>query len=132
MTPRLSRDHYGLALAGVVRLRAACTRRQVGAVILDAAGRVAATGYNGMAAGHLHCDEGGCPRGRFSHEQIAPGLGNNGHKVPCRAFHAERNALDWARTHGSDLRECTLYISEEPCPDCTDYAVDVGVGRIIW
>lgn len=132
MAARLSRDEYGLALVDVVKLRAACTRRQVGAVILDADGRIAATGYNGTPARAVHCTDGGCPRGAFTHEQIPGLLGNAGHEVPCVAKHAERNAICWALEQGVHMPTSTLYISCPPCPDCLRLASGVGLGRILW
>lgn len=129
--PRLSKDDYGLSLVGVVRERAACTRRQVGAVVLDSDGRIAGTGYNGVPAGMTHCDEGGCPRGRFTYADIPANLGNAGHPVPCLALHAERNALKWALDHGTDLSRATLYVSEEPCPDCRAYITACKISRVI-
>lgn len=129
---RLSRCDYGLALVEVIKLRAACTRRQVGAVILDADGRIVSTGYNGTAKGQVHCPDGGCPRGAFGYEQVPPLLGNDGHEVACVALHAERNAITWALQHSADLKNCTLYISCEPCPDCRRLAKGVALGAVIW
>jgi dCMP deaminase len=132
LATRISRDEYGLALVEVVKLRAACTRRQVGAVILDADGRIAATGYNGTKAKATHCTDGGCPRGAFDHTQIAPNLGNGGHQVPCVAKHAEWNAICWALDQSVHLPTSTMYVSTEPCPDCFRLAHGVGLNRILW
>lgn len=44
--------------------RADCTRRKVGAVILDTELRVVSTGYNGSYPGGPSCLAGDCPRGR--------------------------------------------------------------------
>ena len=129
---RLTRDEYGLQLVEVVKLRAACTRRQVGAVILDEDGRVVATGYNGTAKGQVHCTDGGCPRGAYTHQQIPGLLGNAGHEVRCVAHHAERNAITWALAAEVDLTTSTLYISCRPCPDCHRLATGVGLGRLVW
>lgn len=54
---RLSRDEWGLRLAEVTALRGTCFRRQVGCVLVNADGRVLATGYNGVASGLPHCNE---------------------------------------------------------------------------
>lgn len=129
---RLTRDDYGLALVEVIKLRAACTRRQVGAVILDAAGRIVATGYNGTPAGAVHCTDGGCPRGQYDYDQIPGLLGNGGHEVRCNAHHAERNAICWALEQGTHMPTSTLYISCPPCPDCSRLARGVGLGRVLW
>ena len=135
---RITMDDYGLELAAVVAKRAACTRRQVGAVIIDANKRIAATGYNGSVAGAPHCTDGGCPRGAYTHDQIPKSLGNGGHEVPCIALHAERNAMAYVLHTYRDpdsvteyLRQCTLYITTAPCPDCESMANGL-VGRTVW
>lgn len=122
---RISVDEYGAALAEVVKLRAACIRRQVGAVIIGPDKRVLATGYNGMAPGETECVDGGCPRGAYSYEQIPGFLGNGGHPVPCKAWHAERNAVTFVQqTRGAAaeflLARSTIYITCAPCPDCRE------------
>ena len=134
---RITMDDYGLKLADVVKLRAACTRRQVGAVIIDDTKRIVATGYNGTERGAVECVDGGCPRGAFTHEQIPPGLGNDGHGVKCIAQHAEKNAIDWVLLTNTEyaaayiLRSSTLYISCSPCPDCEALAQQYGL-RVVW
>ena len=136
---RLSWDEYGVEVAKVVALRAACTRRQVGAVILNPDHRIVATGYNGTASGETHCSDGGCPRGQYSHAEIPPNLGNAGHGVRCVAQHAERNAIDYVLKHHeldyeaavSFLSVCTLYITCAPCPDCAAAADLYGL-RVVW
>lgn len=130
---RMTRDEYGLALVEVVRQRAACTRRQVGAVILDENGRIVATGYNGTPAGAVHCTDGGCPRGSATHVPVLPVSAGNGWvgQPACIARHAERNAIVWALEHGAHLATCTLYISCPSCPDCARLAAGVGIGRVV-
>lgn len=61
---RPSWDEYGLGIAKAVSVRGDCTRRQVGAVILDKDHRIVGGGYNGTVAGRPGCLEGACPRGR--------------------------------------------------------------------
>lgn len=130
---RMTRDEYGLALVDVVKRRAACTRRQVGAVILDDNGRIVATGYNGTPAGATHCTDGGCPRGAASGIPVLPVSAGNSWDAapPCIAKHAERNAIVWALDHGAHLRTCTLYISCPACPDCQRLISGVGLGRVV-
>lgn len=55
---------YALGVAKAVSLRGDCTRRQVGAVIMDANHRIAGAGYNGSYPGGPSCLKGDCPRGR--------------------------------------------------------------------
>lgn len=132
MTERLALAPYALQVADVVKLRAACTRRQVGAVILDHAGRIAATGYNGTGAGELHCTDGGCPRGAYDHQQIPGLLGNTGHRIPCVALHAEVNAADWALQLPIDPTTSLVAITCEPCPPCRRRLEHDAWGTVIW
>jgi deoxycytidylate deaminase len=73
MTARISRDDYGLRVAAAVALRADCTRRQVGAVIVAPDGSIVATGYNGLASGLPGCaSAGACPRGQMAYPSEPP------------------------------------------------------------
>lgn len=117
-------DLFGLILAGAVSLRADCTRRRVGAVIMDPQNRVVSTGYNGAPSGEPGCLSGACPRGQLSYDQLAAdsSYGN------CIAIHAEENAIIWART---DLRGHTLYCTDTPCHQCSKTIRNVGIARIV-
>ena len=65
-TQTLSRDEYGMEFARAASLMAKCTRRKIGAAIFGTDHRIVMTGYNGAAAGHPHCTDGACPRGRHA------------------------------------------------------------------
>jgi dCMP deaminase len=57
-------DEQGMAFAKAASIRGDCTRRQVGAAILDKDHRIFAAGYNGSYRGGPSCLLGDCPRGR--------------------------------------------------------------------
>lgn len=117
---RPSWDSYGLAIAKAVSLRGDCTRRQVGAVIMDSAHRIVATGYNGMAPGEPGClTFGACPRGQLSLSEAPPGSGYNA--TNCTATHAEVNALTQLRPSVQRRETYSLYTTYRPCAACTDY-----------
>ncbi len=100
--------------------------------------RILSLGYNGVAPGEPGClSAGACPRGKFTYEQIGPGLGNSGHSVPCIALHAERNCMEhfkrnrpsWRR----DLVDATLYLTHESCRECRKYIEEhPPLNRIIF
>jgi dCMP deaminase len=117
---------WGLTIAHAVATRADCTRRQVGAVVLDTQNRVVATGYNGAPPGERGCLDGGCPRGRLSFEQCEPYSGYDN----CISNHAEVNALlygDRSKVDGG-----TLYVTDEPCLSCCKVIANSGVARVVW
>jgi dCMP deaminase len=64
MTEPLTGDAYFLGIAKAVGAGAKCTRRQVGAIIVDENKHIVATGKNGSPPGHAECTDGACPRGR--------------------------------------------------------------------
>lgn len=107
-------DEWGLELARTVALRADCTRRQVGAVLMTPDHSVVATGYNGAAPDEPGClTAGACPRGQ---SDVAPGSSYDTGAGTCIAIHAEQNAL--LRATWEDMFGSTLYITDDPCDGC--------------
>lgn len=130
---RLTFDEYGLILAQTVALRADCTRRRVGAVIMDQHRRVVGTGYNGAPPGAPGClSSGACPRGQMSYDQVpksstyAGALGG----VNCIALHAEENAM--LHSDRADRSGATIYVTDEPCPNCSRILAGSGLARVVW
>lgn len=123
---RPSWEEYGLGIAEAVSARADCTRRRVGAVILDTGNRIVATGYNGAPPGVKGCLEGGCPRGLLSYQQQQPFRGYEN----CISNHAEVNALlfaDRAKVEGG-----TLYVTDQPCYQCCKVIANSGLAMVVW
>lgn len=124
MTTRPSWDDTWLSVATVMAQRAACTRSQVGAVIV-VDNRQTWPGYNGVASGKTHCTEGGCPRGKLSYEELPPGSAYDG----CEGLHAEQNALLRA---GDRCVGGTIYVTREPCSWCWKNIRAAGIARVVW
>lgn len=111
-------------IAKVWSQRSTCSRRQVGAVVVKN-NRVIGQGYNGVSSGKKHCFDGGCPRGLMGPE-VPPGSDYN--LYPCKAIHAEHNAILQA---GMDsCRGATIYVTEEPCLQCSSLIEHVGIKEI--
>lgn len=126
--PRPSWDSWGILLASAVSLRGDCTRRQVGAVILDSEHRVVSAGYNGAAPGRPGClTYGACPRGR---SQVAPGSSYDTGPGTCIAIHAEQNAV--LRASWGDMVGGTLYCTAEPCEGCSRTLQATPLARIVY
>lgn len=124
---RLSWNEYFLEIANTVSLRADCTRRKCGAVLVDSKNRIISTGYNGAPSGVPGCmTKNACPRGQMTYDEIKAFSSY----ANCIAIHAEKNAILWCepvRRYGS-----TLYVNQPPCSDCQIFATSCGVKEIIW
>lgn len=115
---------YFLGVARAVAVRGDCSRKQVGAVIVDSDHRIIATGYNGTAPGGLSCLAGHCPRARAG---VEPGSSYDTGPGACIATHAEANALLFART---SVKYATLYVTAEPCDGCRKLISAAGIEMI--
>ena len=118
---RPSWDEYFMEITRKVALRADCSRRMVGAVIVKN-NRIVATGYNGAPAGEPGCLEGACPRAKS--EGVVPYSDYDN----CIAIHAEANALLYADR--DDCEGATLYCTDEPCKGCWKLIRGAGVARV--
>jgi dCMP deaminase len=128
---RITTDEHGLVVAMSVALRADCTRRRVGTLIVDVHGRTVDTGRNGAPPGRPGClTEGACPRGKLTYDQVAPGSTYSAGAGKCIALHAEVNAL----IHSDPLARLggTIYITDPPCDDCSTALAGSGLRRAVW
>lgn len=128
---RPSWDEWALGIAEAVAKRADCTRRQVGAVILDTDHRVVSTGYNGAPKGKYGClSAGACPRGKLSYNEVPAGSSYEAGAGSCIAVHAEANAIihgDWSAMQGG-----TIYVTDEPCDGCRKLILGAGLKHIVY
>lgn len=123
MTARPSWDTYFMEIAQLVKTRATCPRRQVGAVIVKDR-RILATGYNGAPAGLPHCPPDG-------HEHDWPkGCMRAGHCI--RSLHAEQNALLQAAKIGIPCEGASMYVTCQPCNNCAKMIINAGIQSVIY
>jgi dCMP deaminase len=114
----MNRYEYYMELAKLTAKRSTCLSRQVGAVIIGN-NRVISLGYNGPPSGYPHCET--CLRKLSS---IGKNLDN------CPALHAESNAILEAvksTRHGD-----TLFVTTEPCFECSKIIVQYGIKSVIY
>ncbi len=126
--PRPDWDTYYLQIARAVSARADCTRRKVGAIIVQG-DRIVSTGYNGAPTKKPGClTAGACPRGRLSVHEVLPGSSYDTGSGACIALHAEQNAILRA---GLDSRGAVLYVTDEPCDGCSRLIEGAGILRVV-
>ena len=124
---RLSWDEYFLRMADTASLRADCTRRKCGAILVSADNRIISSGFNGAPSGAFGClTDNACPRGQMSYDEIKAFSSY----ANCIAIHAEKNAILWCPP--SQRSGTTLYVNQSPCPDCRVFAANCGIKRIVW
>ena len=105
------KHHTYMHVAKAISLLGTCKRLKVGAVILRIDGSVASTGYNGAPHGMKHCTYETC----------------NTTSRCIHTVHAEENALRFAT--GELL---TIYITHEPCLNCTRDLAMRGIKTIMY
>lgn len=158
MTTRPAWQDYYLGIADSVAVRADCTRRKVGAIVVKD-NSIVSTGYNGAPPGEPGClSDGACPRGRHYRTlykggdpadgrlpvfgsvcacgvdwpcamSVSPGSSYDTGAGTCIALHAEQNALIRA---GDRARGATLYCTEEPCNACMRLVRGAGIDKAVW
>lgn len=162
MSERPSWDDWAMGLAQAVAKRADCSRRQVGAVILDTEHRVVSTGYNGSFPGGPSCLAGDCPRGRHYAAPIqnlpANHIKGHGdetgrfcptcmHWWPCPDAVAPSSSYDTGpgaciAVHAEAnailfadrerLRGATLYVTDQPCQGCAKLIANTTIDKVVW
>jgi dCMP deaminase len=113
-------DLYFIGMARHAALRATCSRKHVGAVVVWER-QVVSTGYNGSPRGLPHCSDVGCE------------LKDLGGRQSCvRTVHAEANAIAQAARGGGTTDKATIYTTASPCLDCAKLIVNAGITRVVF
>jgi len=98
-----------------------CVSKQVGAVIVKD-GRILSTGYNGTPAGFTNCCD------HWNNEYTPE------HHEWSKTYeiHAEMNAIIWAAREGISIEGATIYVTLEPCSECSKNVIASGIKRIVY
>ena len=98
-----------------------CVSKQVGAVIVKD-GRILSTGYNGTPAGFENCCD------YWNNEYTSE------HHEWSKTYeiHAEMNAIIWAAREGISIKGATIYVTLEPCSECSKNVIASGIKRIVY
>ena len=98
-----------------------CVSKQVGAVIVKD-GRILSTGYNGTPAGYTNCSTHWDGEYTKDHHEWSK----------TYEIHAEMNAIIWAAREGISIDGATIYVTLEPCSDCSKNLIASGIKRIVY
>lgn len=122
---RISTNEYFMRLAETASERSTCLRRKVGAVLVKD-NHVLATGYNGSPKGVRNCcDEGECMR-------ESKGIPSGTNLDIDYAVHAEQNAIIQCAVHGNSTQGATMYVTHQPCIECTRMIINAGIKCIVY
>lgn len=98
-----------------------CVSKQVGAVIVKN-GRILSTGYNGTPAGYTNCCDHWNGEYTPKHHEWSK----------TYEIHAEMNAIIWAAKEGISIDGATIYVTLEPCSECSKNLIASGIKRIVY
>jgi len=114
-------DNNFINIAHELASASKCVSKQVGAVIVKD-GRILSTGYNGTPPGFENC----CDywNGKYTNE----------HHEWSKTYeiHAEMNAIIWAAREGISIEGATIYVTLEPCSECSKNVIASGIKRIVY
>ena len=89
-------------------------------MLVNSAGHVLSTGYNGVHSGAPHCIDRHCPGAEYP-------SGEGLHQ--CQAIHAEENALLQCR---DILQIHSVYTTVSPCLKCVRLLMNTSAKRIVF
>ncbi len=114
-------DKNFINIAKEIASASKCVSKQVGAVIVKD-GRILSTGYNGTPSGYTNCNE---------HWK---GLYTKEHHDWSKTYeiHAEMNAIIWAARKGISIEGATIYVTLEPCSECSKNLIAAGIKKIVY
>lgn len=124
-------DTYFLDIAYMASTRSQCSRRQVGAVLVQGK-KLLGTAYNGAPMGIPDCAEVGC---MIVEELEAKVLEDGQERIEkrqrcIRTIHAEQNLLLFTEPH--DREGSTVYVTDEPCWTCANMLANSGIKEIVY
>lgn len=124
-------DTYFLDIAYMAATRSRCSRRQVGAVLVQGK-KLLGTAYNGAPMGVPDCSEEGCMIAEdVEMVQQADGSVEMVKKQRCiRTIHAEQNLLLF--TDRVDREGATIYVTDQPCWTCANMIANSGVKEVVY
>lgn len=118
-------DGAMLQIAKTMSKLSNCVAFQVGAVVANK-GRIISTGYNGSPSGHKNCNE----QFKTYDEHLDRQVHSDWSSI--HEIHAEQNALMFAARFGTSVDGASMYITHQPCPNCSKLIVASGIERVVF
>ncbi|XEC96781.1 cytidine/deoxycytidylate deaminase family protein [Paenibacillus tarimensis] len=123
-------DTYFMDIAYMASTRSRCSRRHVGAVLVQGK-KLLGTAYNGAPMGVPDCSEAGCMIVEEYELKLHEGHEQMVKKQRCiRTIHAEQNLLLF--TDRADREGSTVYVTDQPCWTCSNMLANSGVKEIVY
>jgi dCMP deaminase len=123
-------DTYFMDIAYMAATRSQCSRRRVGAVLVQGK-KLLGTAYNGAPMGVPDCEEAGCMITEEFEQETVNGVLQMVKKQRCiRTIHAEQNLLLF--TDRKDRDGSTVYVTDQPCWTCANMLANSGIKEIVY
>ena len=114
-------DKNFINIAKEIASASKCVSTQVGAVIVKD-GRILSTGYNGTPAGFTNCCDHWDNQYTKDHHEWSK----------TYEIHAEMNAIIWAARKGIRIKDASIFVTLEPCSECSKNLIASGIKRIVY
>jgi dCMP deaminase len=114
-------DKNFINIAKEIASASKCVSKSVGAVIVKD-GRILSTGYNGTPPGYINCNDYWDDKYTKEHHDWSK----------TYEIHAEMNAIIWAARKGISIEGATIYVTLEPCSECSKNLIASGISRIVY
>nr|WP_321267049.1 dCMP deaminase family protein [uncultured Sulfurimonas sp.] len=114
-------DENFINIAFEIATASKCVSKQVGAVIVKD-GRILSTGYNGTPAGFTNCCDHWDGKYTADHHEWSK----------TYEIHAEMNAIIWAARKGISIEDASIFVTLEPCSECSKNLIASGIKRIVY
>ena len=135
MDKQFELDKRYLRMARIWSENSYAIRRQVGALVVKDR-MIISDGYNGTPSGFENiCEDAICQK---PNDPYCPGglecFNCEFAKLKTKPYvlHAEANALSKLARSGNNSEGATLYVTDEPCLECSKMIIQAGIKRVVF
>ena len=121
-------DETFIDIACLYAEHSSCSKYHVGAVITRDK-RIISTGYNGVPTGQKHCNQ-IFKNINFKEDLV---MSEKHHEWSLKnEIHAEMNAIGYAAKNEVLTNNATIYVTLQPCLNCSKAIVAAGIKRVVY